>query len=385
MPVFKVKDYKIVNNIKVKKNKEEYNKETCNGTKVWYFKCYYINALGERKQKKSKKFASKEQTVKEEAKFLLSVGECAIDNNITFNRIFDELIQKKESEVRETTLNKIKNYYKHIEPELGKIQINKLTLQQFQFWKNEMNKKNLCCTYKNKIYKLLCELVNYSELYYNTTTNVLKLGGKFVDNNEKKKEMLFFTEEEFEKFVSVIKEHLWISVFETLFYCGFRQGELQALNWNDIDFNKNIIDINKTLTTKIKGKPYSIYPPKTLSSYRKIPMTKNIRENLTKLKEMYSQLEGFNNDWFVFGGIKPLPETTIQKHKNKYCTLAEVKQIRIHDFRHSCASLLISRNADPVLVSKYLGHADVSMTLNKYSHMYKSKLDEIILLIEKKI
>ena len=49
-------------------------------------------------------------------------------------------------------------------------------------------------------------------------------------------------------------------------------------------------------------------------------MTKNIRENLTKLKELYSQLEGFNNDWFVFGGIKPLPETTIQKHKNKYCT-----------------------------------------------------------------
>ncbi len=384
MPVFKVKDYKITNGEKIKKTKGEYNKETCNGTKIWYFKCYYINALGERKQKKSKKFSTKEQAVKEEAKFLLSVGEYSTDNNITFNRVYNELIQKKEVEVRPTTLNKIKNYYKHFSEELGNIQINKLTLKHFQLWKNNMNKKNLCCSYKNRIYKLLCELVNYAELYYNTSTNVLKLGGKFVDSNEKKKEMLFFTEKEFEKFINVVEEHLWISVFETLFYCGFRQGELQALTWNDVDFKKNIININKTLTTKIKGEPYSIFPPKTKSSYRIIPMVNNVRNDLMKLKAMYSNLEGFNENWFVFGGIKPLPETTIQKHKNKYCSLADVTQIRIHDFRHSCASLLITRNADPVLVSKYLGHSDVSMTLNKYSHMYKSKLEEIISLIEKK-
>ena len=68
--------------------------------------------------------------------------------------------------------------------------------------------------------------------------------------------------------------------------------------------------------------------------------------------------------------------------KNKYYELSKVKRIRIHDFRYNCASLLISKNIVPILLAKYLVHSDVSMTLNRYSHMYKSKLDEIIKLIE---
>lgn len=362
----------------VYKTKTEKTKDN----KIWYFKCNYKDIYGNIKQKKSKKFATKEEATKEEAKFLLNIGENKTTSNVTFNKVYDELIIKKEQEVRPTTLNKIKNYYKHIEPYLGKIEISKLTLEQFQKWKNEINKKKLCCSYKNRIYKLLCELVRYSELYYNITTNVLKLGGKFIDKNEKNKEMLFFTQEEFDKFISVVDDFLWIAIFNTLFYCGLRQGELQALTWNDIDFKKNTININKTLTTKLKGQNYSIFPPKTKSSYRILPMTKQLSDAIKTLYNAYSKLNGFNNDWFVFGGIRPTPESTILNHKNKYCKLAEIKQIRIHDFRHSCASLLISKNADPVLVAKYLGHSDVSMTLNRYSHMYKSKLDDLIKLIE---
>ena len=75
-----------------------------------------------------------------------------------------------------------------------------------------------------------------------------------------------------------------------------------------------------------------------------------INKNLIELYNIYSTLDGFNKIWFVFGGIKPLSKTAIQNHKNKYCKQANVKQIIIHDFRHNCASLLISKNADPVLV-----------------------------------
>ena len=71
-----------------------------------------------------------------------------------------------------------------------------------------------------------------------------------------------------------------------------------------------------------------------------------------------------------------------ERKKNKWCDIAEVKRIRIHDFRHSCASLLINNGANITIVSKYLGHSDISMTLNRYSHMYDSKLEEVINLIE---
>ena len=91
----------------------------------------------------------------------------------------------------------------------------------------------------------------------------------------------------------------------------------------------------------------------------------------------------FNNNWFVFGNTLPFPETTIQKRKNSYCKLANIKQIRIHDFRHSCASLLINKGASVPLVSKYLGHSNVSITLNTYTHMFKSELDKMTDILNK--
>ncbi len=367
----------------VYKTKTEKTKDN----KIWYFKCNYRDLQGNIKQKKSKKYATKDEALKEEAKFLINIGEINNFSKITIDKAYKELYVKKETYVRPQTLKKVRNTYKHIEPYLGNIEINKLTASHIKKWKSEINKikvkdKFLSCSYKNNIYKLLNEIINYSNLMYHVSTNVVKMEGKFIDATESTKEMLFFTNDEFNTFIKVIDDIIWKSLFELLFYCGLRQGELQALTWKDISFEKKTLDINKTLTTKLKGSPYSIFPPKTKSSYRILPILSIVLNDLKQVYDIYNKLDGYNNNWFVFGGIRPFGETTIQNHKNIYCKLAGVKQIRIHDFRHSCASLLISKNADPVLVAKYLGHADVSMTLNRYSHMYKSKLDEIINLIE---
>ena len=83
----------------------------------------------------------------------------------------------------------------------------------------------------------------------------------------------------------------------------------------------------------------------------------------------------------MFGGITTLADTTIQARRNANCSIAKIPQIRIYDFRHNCASLLISSGAIITLVAKHLGHARIDMTLNSYSHMYKSQLDEIVNII----
>lgn len=62
--------------------------------------------------------------------------------------------------------------------------------------------------------------------------------------------------------------------------------------------------------------------------------------------------------------------------------MARVKDIRIHDFRHSCASLLIDSGANITLVAKYLGHTKIDETLNTYFHMYQNRLDTIVSIIE---
>lgn len=86
----------------------------------------------------------------------------------------------------------------------------------------------------------------------------------------------------------------------------------------------------------------------------------------------------YTNDWFVFGGIYPLSMTTVTNIKNKTCEIAGVKQIRIHDFRHSCASLFINLGCQPNVIQKYLGHASLKLTLDTYSHLYPSAMDEAL-------
>ena len=100
-----------------------------------------------------------------------------------------------------------------------------------------------------------------------------------------------------------------------------------------------------------------------------------------KLYEVGKNLYGFTNNYFVFNHSEPIGDSTILTRKIRNCKLANIKQIRTHDFRHSCASLLINNGANITLVAKYLGHTKIDETLNTYSHMFKNKLDDIINLI----
>lgn len=114
-----------------------------------------------------------------------------------------------------------------------------------------------------------------------------------------------------------------------------------------------------------------------------IPIPICLLEDLQKLKSEDKKRYGFNNNWFVFGTDEPLKNSRLRERKNKICDKAELRRIRIHDFRHSCASLLINNGANITMVAKYLGHTKIDETLNTYSHMYKSKLNDIVGTINK--
>ena len=85
--------------------------------------------------------------------------------------------------------------------------------------------------------------------------------------------------------------------------------------------------------------------------------------------EHYKKHEDFIESNFVFGNLRPLPQNTARLRMIDYCKLAGVKKIRIHDFRHSHASYLISKGYDIVTIARRLGHSDIEMTLNRYAHM----------------
>lgn len=103
---------------------------------------------------------------------------------------------------------------------------------------------------------------------------------------------------------------------------------------------------------------------------------------LKEAKLEAKQLNGFNENYFVAGDAFPISSNTLADRKNTNCEKAGVKQIRLHDFRHSCASLLINKGANIQVVAKYLGHTKIEETLKTYSHLFISTLDEIINVID---
>ena len=347
----------------------------------YYFRIKYKDILGNIHDYSSPKYKGKREAADEEAKYRIKVmnNETLLEN-LTLEQVFIKYELYKEPLIKKTSLVKIKSQIKNFDI-IKKVKINDLKHSHIEILKKYMDQKGFSIAYKNKLLGLLECIIRFSNKYYNTSIEILKFCDKYVNNNLKK-EMEFYTYDEYQKFDSVIDQFEWHTFFEVLYYIGLRQGELQALQFRDINFDKQEISITKTLTTKIKGENWTISPPKTKNSIRVLPLPKIVLNDLKTMLNNAKKYRDYKNTWFVFGNSIPFKETTIQTHKNKYCKLADIKQIRIHDFRHSCASLLINRGASISLVSKYLGHGDISTTLRIYTHLYKSELENVKNLID---
>lgn len=346
------------------------------------FTLRYTDIYGTTKQYTSKGYDTKKEAEIEEAKFRIKAKENKINSsNITFKQVSQEYLEYRSKSVKVQSLKKVENQLKILEP-IDNTKVNDFNLQIYKQFQMYLDTKDYSIEYKNKIIGLLKRLIEYSNKYHNTNDNMLNYIERYKKVNEMKKEMQFFTYEEFKKFISSVDEYNYKVFYETLYYLGLRQGEATALTWNDINFTKKEVSINKTLTTKLKGQLYTVSSPKTVNSNRTLPIPLKLLKEYENLNKQAKTKKYYSDNWFVFGDELPFRETTIQAKKNKYCRLAGVKQIRIHDFRHSCASFLINNGASIVLVSKYLGHSKISVTLDIYTHLYKNELLEVSKIID---
>ena len=130
------------------------------------------------------------------------------------------------------------------------------------------------------------------------------------------------------------------------------------------------------------GGVWHITTPKTKSSIRIIPMPKVLIRDLCDLYRQESQDNNFDSGWFIAGSDVPIHPDILRRRKNANAKKAGLKQIRIHDFRHSCASILINNGANIMIVAKYLGHTKIDETLNTYAHLFKNKMDDIVNLMD---
>ena len=342
----------------------------------WYFRVYVTDKNGKRVQKERSGFPNKKECIKAENNFLLNYKDT--QDNILFIELYNIFIESKKQNLKYQSFRSLKNRFeKHILPFFKDYQIKNIKLNDYINWKNNILSCNYSYTYMASLHQAMVNILSFGVKFYDLSENIASKVGNFSKRNYYPK-VNFWTYEEYKLFISNIDDIVYFTFFDLLYFTGMRLGEIRALNWNDL--KDNYISINKNLIrSSIKSCEFNT--PKTFSSIRDIKIDDYVLSNLLKLKDYYKTFIGFNDNWFIFGGLFPLSTTNIEYRKNMYCKLANVKQIKIHEFRHSHASFLLSKGVPITVISKRLGHADLSMTLKVYSHFISKDEDNAVSLL----
>ena len=95
------------------------------------------------------------------------------------------------------------------------------------------------------------------------------------------------------------------------------------------------------------------------------------------IRIFFTKYKSYRETWFVFGDKNPISTHKMTDWKNRYCKKAGLKQIRLHDFRHSCVSALINAKSPVPTISAFVGHSTPTETLDTYSHMFQESLDGV--------
>lgn len=340
-------------------------------TKTWYCKFYYTDYTGTKKQKKKRGFKLQRDAKEWERNFMETQQADLTMSFENFVKIYNEDMKHR---LRENTYRQKQcTINSKLIPFFGKIPISQITPANVRKWQNELiayqddNCKGYSATYLKNINNQMAAIMNYATRYYNLKDNPCKKAGSIGKSHAE--EMKFWTNEDFKKFLDKIsdKPHARAGLL-TLYYTGLRIGELLALEYGDIDFEGCKLSINKSYQ-RINGKDV-ITPPKTSRSIRIISIPEFLRD---ELKSYTERLYGLHRHDRIF----PYSKDFFEREMYRGTKDGEVKRIRLHDLRHSHASLLIELGFSPLAIADRLGHEKVETTLNTYSHLFPHKRDEV--------
>ncbi|QIB67823.1 site-specific integrase [Aminipila butyrica] len=331
---------------------------------TWFCKFYYKDWQGNQQQKKKSGFRTKKEAQAWERSFL---DKHAANPDMLFNALVELYLEDMSNRLKDSTLDHKRIVFKyHILPFFKNMPINEITPATIRNWQNELIKKGLAETSLSSYNSQFSAVMNYAMKYYQLPANPVRTAGSI--GKSRAASMDFWTQTEFNAFIQYCTAP-YDTIFKTLYYTGMRIGELMALTWGDVDFKAGTIAISKTYAWTSKG--YQIHAPKTPKSKRVIYIPPFLCDELKKYQEkLYSSCA----DETVFHS----PRSSLDRKMAAICTESKVKKIRLHDLRHSHASLLIELGFSPLLIADRLGHEKVETTLNTYSHLYPNKQSEVV-------
>lgn len=340
-------------------------------TGSWYVKLYYTDYTGTRKQKMKRGFTLQRDAKDWERDFSLKQ---AAQPSMPFRTLAGIYLDDKKAHTKLITYETKKNRIdKWILPFFSDKPVDTISAADIRKWQailkesKNANDRPLSPGYMQNLVTELSSIFNYAVRIYGLTANPCQIAGNTV--GKKQKSLNFWTKEEFDRFIDTFdRQDPYYTAFLILYYCGLRIGELEALTVGDVDQEAGTLTISKTYHL-INGKGITT-SPKTEKANRTITLPPFL---IGCIQRHIGRLYGADNSTRLFFASHSTYARQMELHTKK----AGVRRIRLHDLRHSHASLLIELGFSALLVSERLGHESVSTTLNIYSHLFPSKQSEV--------
>jgi integrase len=275
--------------------------------------------------------------------------------------------------VRETTFERYEQIVRlHIRPALGNLKVNSVTPAHVRGLYREKLEAELSARTVQylhvTLHKALKQAVADGLIPRNPTDSVRP-------PQVRKEEIRPLTPEQIKILFEAAKGDRLETLYVLAVTTGLRQGELLGLKWEDVDLGAGTLQVRRTLTTA-KGGPV-LSAPKTKGSRRTVKLTQMALGALgSHLERQLGEIDQAGDLWRENGLIfasecgAPLDRRYITTHRFKpLLKRARLPKIRFHDLRHTCATLLLTKNVNPKVVSEMLGHATIAITLDTYSHV----------------
>ena len=342
----------------------------CKETGTWYVMTRYRDWKGERKQKCKRGFATKRAAQDWEQKFHM---QNAADMDMTFEAFYEIYTKDMKARLKENSWITKQNIVEtKILPYFGQRKISEITTKDVIVWQNEQlayrdeKHKPYSQTYLKTLHNQLSAIFNHAVRFYDLRANPASKAGNM--GNEERREMLFWTKEEYQKFAEeMMDKPVSYYVFQMLYWTGIREGELLALTPADFDFERGTVKISKTYQ-RLKGQDV-ITSPKTKKSNRTIQMPDFLCQ---EMQEFFKMQYGLKKKDRIFTVTK----SYLHHEMDRGAKAAGVKRIRIHDLRHSHISLLIDMGFSAVAIADRVGHESIEITY-RYAHLFPSKQKEM--------
>lgn len=282
---------------------------------------------------------------------------------MNFEKVYNEYLIYASKQHKKQSFDTQKYKFElRILPFFKDFNIENITSNDILNWQQYVLSLGFSNNYNTSLYYALSGFLEFCSIFYNFDKTIISRVGNFKKKYEDKKND-FYNLKEFKLFIKNVENNVYKQFFNFMFFTGIRPGETMALKFSDL--RGDYIYINKTINSHSERE---IDTPKTLSSIRRIKIDKVLKRDLLDLKKYYCDVYKSDCDFFIFGGIKPLAPTTINRKKFDACNKANLRPITLHQFRHSHATLLLHKGIIINEISRRLGHSNPSITLNIYTH-----------------